>query len=239
VRICWVFWGCRRREILGRGSEMEQLGAVLLMVWLWSKKQVLPMRCGMTIKKEAWQGRTGLERVAVGGFAGLAEGGEGLEDFGDAGSGGGAEVAGDLGRVLRGAGAESFLDGSDLIGEGRGAGLLAARDFGFGGGCEADELGGDGDGVGGLVFGAEPADEALGFLGAAVGVEGDDAFEDLLVGEGVGPGVGVEDGAVEPVVDLAEDADEAGLVDGGHARRTHLRRVVFEDVFDIGQGEPS
>jgi hypothetical protein len=69
-------------------------------------------------------------------------------------------------------------------------------------------LGGDGDGVGGLVFRAKPADEALGFLGAAFGVEGYDAFEDLLVGEVVGPGVGVEDGAVGLIVDLAEAADE-------------------------------
>jgi hypothetical protein len=30
--------------------------------------------------------------------------------------------------------------------------------------------------VGGLVFGAQPADEAVAFFGGAIGVEGDEAF---------------------------------------------------------------
>ncbi len=63
---------------------------------------------------------------------------------------------------------------------------------------------GDSDGFGGLVLGAQPADEALGFFGAALGVEAYDALQDLLGGEVVGPAVCVEDGAVEVVVDFAQ-----------------------------------
>jgi len=72
--------------------------------------------------------------------------------------------------------------------------LLAASDGSFF--DEAGEGGGGGDVVGRLVLGAEPADEAGGFFGAAFGVEGDDAFEDLFGGEVMRPAVGVEDGAV-------------------------------------------
>lgn len=64
-----------------------------------------------------------------------------------------------------------------------------------------------------LVFGAEPADEAGGFFFGAFGVEGDEAFEDFGVGERGGPAVGGEDGGVEVVVELAEDGDEALVVD--------------------------
>ncbi|MGB3669530.1 MAG: hypothetical protein WA984_05435 [Phormidesmis sp.] len=42
-----------------------------------------------------------------------------------------------------------------------------------------------------LVFGAEPADEAVAFFFGAFGVEGDEVFEDLFVGDIVGPAVGV------------------------------------------------
>ena len=87
-------------------------------------------------------------------------------------------------------------------------------------------------GGGGLVVGAEPADEAALFLGGAFVVEGDEAGEEGLlegfgvrvggveaVGEGdggdeVGPAVGFEDGGVEVVVELLEEGDEALVVDG-------------------------
>ena len=42
-----------------------------------------------------------------------------------------------------------------------------------------------------LVLGAEPADEAVAFFFGAFGVEGNEVFEDLFVGDGVGPAVGV------------------------------------------------
>lgn len=48
----------------------------------------------------------------------------------------------------------------------------------------------------GLVFGAEPADEAVAFFFSAFGVEGDKVFEDLLVGDVVGPTVGIDDGGI-------------------------------------------
>ncbi len=75
-------------------------------------------------------------------------------------------------------------------------------------------------GVGGLERGAEPADEPGGFLGLPRGVEGDEATEHVLLGERggeVGPAVGGGHGAVEAVVVLAEDADEAALVDGSRS----------------------
>jgi len=79
----------------------------------------------------------------------------------------------------------------------------------------------------------------VGFFGGALGIQRDQAFEDLFVGEGGGPAVGGEDGGVEVVVNLFEDADEAGVVD-------FLVFVVegfagaefFEDVVHVGQREP-
>ena len=87
----------------------------------------------------------------------------------------------------------------------------------------------------GLVFGAEPADFALGFFGGALVVEVDEALEELffgfllvfgLFGPGGGgagaadeffgevvPAVGLEDGAVEVVVEFAQDGDQALFVD--------------------------
>lgn len=60
---------------------------------------------------------------------------------------------------------------------------------------------------------AEPAHEAAGFFGGAGRVEGDQALQDLLVGQRGRPAVGGEDRGGEVVVDLFEDADEAGFVD--------------------------
>lgn len=60
----------------------------------------------------------------------------------------------------------------------------------------------------GLELGAEPADEATGFFGGPLGVQGDQALQDFLIAEGARPAVGVEDGLVEVVVDLPEDADK-------------------------------
>ena len=57
---------------------------------------------------------------------------------------------------------------------------------------------------------------AGGFFAAAFGVEGDEAVEQGVGGgwREVWPAVGGEDGGVEFVVELAEDGDEAGFVDG-------------------------
>lgn len=50
----------------------------------------------------------------------------------------------------------------------------------------------------------------MGFFG---GAGGDEAFEDFFAGKGWGPVVGGEDGGVEVVVNLFQDADEACVVD--------------------------
>ena len=59
----------------------------------------------------------------------------------------------------------------------------------------------------------QPADQPAGFFGGPLGVEGDEPFQDLLVGQRGRPAVGGEDGGIEVVVDLLEDSDEAGFVD--------------------------
>lgn len=108
------------------------------------------------------------------------------------------------------------MDGSGLLGKGFGP-LLFFGSFGFlfggGGGCFV------GDGDGGLFgaarvleFGAEPADRAAAFFFGPLVVEGDEASEDFFVGEVDGPAVGIGHGGVEVVVNLAEDGDEALLV---------------------------
>ncbi len=52
---------------------------------------------------------------------------------------------------------------------------------------EGGLLGFSGEGFGGLpwilILGAEPADEAVAFFFGAFGVEGDEVFEDLFVGD--------------------------------------------------------
>ena len=104
-----------------------------------------------------------------------------------------------------------------MFGEGFGP-LLFFGSFGFlfggGGGCFV----GDGDGglfcAGGVLeIGAEVADDAAAFFFGPLVVEGDESFQDFFVGEVDGPAIGIGDGGVEVVVDLAEDGDEALLVD--------------------------
>jgi len=53
-----------------------------------------------------------------------------------------------------------------------------------------------------LEFRTQPADETPLLLLGALVVEGDQALEDLLVGQGLRPAVGLEDSGVEVVVDL-------------------------------------
>jgi len=64
-----------------------------------------------------------------------------------------------------------------------------------------------------LELGAEPADEAGAFLGGAGGVQFHETEEDVLGREIGGPAVGFGDGAVEVVVQAAENRDEAVIVD--------------------------
>lgn len=106
-------------------------------------------------------------------------------------------------------GGERLPDGARLFGERLGPRLFLARGGG-GGDCVELFAEGGGDSLGGfLEVRAEPAHRAGAFLGGALCVEADEAFEDFFVGERGGPAVGVEDGRVEFVVNLAEDGDEA------------------------------
>ena len=55
-----------------------------------------------------------------------------------------------------------------------------------------------------LKFGAEVFDDTAFFFFGALVVEGDEFFEELVVGEVQGPAVGFEDGGVGFVVELSE-----------------------------------
>ena len=99
-----------------------------------------------------------------------------------------------LGAPFAGGGAQQVADGGELFFRFGGPLLLNGGfddrfflgDDAFEGGLSFDNL------VGGLILGAEPADEAVAFFFGAFGVEGDEVFEDLFVGDGLGPAVGVE-----------------------------------------------
>jgi len=91
-------------------------------------------------------------------------------------------------------GTHEVADGGELLFEGCGEGLLldGGDDGFFGFGDAGEHLLSELHFVGGLVFGAEPADVAVAFFFGALGVEGDKVFEDLLVGDVMGPAVDVE-----------------------------------------------
>jgi hypothetical protein len=94
-----------------------------------------------------------------------------------------------------------------------------------------------------LILGAEVADDALGFLGGALGIEGDEACEDLLVGQisAISPAVGLGDGGIEVVVELAEDRDESLIVDhlflGCEGASSISLAQCLEHVVDPGESE--
>ena len=48
-----------------------------------------------------------------------------------------------------------------------------------------------------LIFGPQPADVAFGLLGGTGGIEGDNALQDLFIGERPGPAVGISHGRIE------------------------------------------
>ncbi|WP_121968273.1 hypothetical protein [Leptolyngbya sp. BC1307] len=103
-----------------------------------------------------------------------------------------------FGAPFAGGGAEEVADGGELFFRFGGPFLLF---YGFGDGFfwgenfEGGLLGlGFFEGLPRrLVLGAEPADEAVAFFSGSFGVEGNEVFEDLFIGEGWGPAVGVED----------------------------------------------
>ena len=103
-----------------------------------------------------------------------------------------------LGCPFAGGGAEQVADGDELFfGLGRPLLRFDGDNDDFLGGTHTFEDGLDGLCLlGGLVFGAQPADVAVAFFFGALGVEGNEAFEGLLVGDGVWPAVGIENGGV-------------------------------------------
>ena len=108
---------------------------------------------------------------------------------------------------LAAAGAQQVSDGGELFfGLGRPFLLFDGGDDGFFGreDFEGDLLGLDfvGSLPRRLIVGAEPADEAVAFFFGAFSVEGDEVFENLFVGDVMGPAVGVENGVIKVVMDF-------------------------------------
>jgi len=65
----------------------------------------------------------------------------------------------------------------------------------------------------GLVLRAQPVYHAARFHSGALGVQGDEAFQNFRIGQGGGPAVGGEDRGIEFVVQFFEDGDEALVMD--------------------------
>ena len=90
----------------------------------------------------------------------------------------------------------------------------------------------------GLIVRAQPVDDAAFFLGGALGVQGDEPFQNFRVGQGGGPAVGGEHGGVEVVVQLFQDGDEAGVVDDFFLVGEFFTGAdFFEDVVKAGERE--
>jgi len=175
----------------------------------------------------------------VAGLAGLAEGHQHAEHLVDLGGSGGAfDAAGKVARGRgRGAAGERGAERDELA-----CGVVArpldrVGRFGF-----LDAEGGLGGGatgfLGGLEVWAQPADKAVGFLGTALGVQGDDAGDDFGGGQIGGPAVGGGDGFVQAVVQVAQDGDLAGVVDVAFGvGQCDAGAKFFEGVVEDGQGE--
>lgn len=94
-------------------------------------------------------------------------------------------------------------------------------------------------GGGVLEFGAEPADQAALFFGRSFGVEGDQPFQNLFIGERDRPAVGVEHGGVEFVVKLFENRDQPLLVNRLlFVVERFAGAELFEHVVHAGHGQP-
>ncbi len=78
----------------------------------------------------------------------------------------------------------------------------------------------------------------MGFFGGALGIESDEASEDLLVTQICGPAVGCSHGCIDIIVELAEDGNESLIVDRlflGRKGTTFPER--FQNIVDPGKGE--
>ena len=92
--------------------------------------------------------------------------------------------------------------------------------------------------LGVLVGGTQVADLVLGFFLGPLFVEIDEALEDFFFGEVGRPGVGVGYGAVEVVVELLEDGDEALFVDDFvFGAEGFAAAEFFEDVVHARHGQ--
>jgi len=116
-------------------------------------------------------------------LAGLAEDGEGFEYLLNASAAGGFEAIGNLLWRLEGSGAERILDDTDLLGEGRWPRLLLSGGDGSFSGDQATQRLLHGGRIGCLELGTKPANDSIGFFGAALGVERDDVFKNLVGGK--------------------------------------------------------
>ncbi len=175
--------------------------------------------CGARQRRQRFSASSG--KPVLPQVAGLTECDEGAEHFGQAVAAGGAfEAAGDVAggdRALAQSGAEGDELGRFLfrpagcVGDG-GFGvhvhrLLPRRGAGF---------------LRRLEFGAEPADQAGGFLFDPFGVQAHDAGDYFGFGQVARPAVGVGDSGIQAVVQFPQDGDLTGVVDvlfgGGQGR---------------------
>jgi len=145
-------------------------------------------------------------------LARLTEGGEGLEDFLNAGSAGRLETRCNLLWRLEWRRTERIFDDTELFGERRWPGLLAPHGGRSFNGDEATERLLYGRSVGCLELRAKPADHAGCLFGPALGVEGHDVCENLLGAQASGPPVCGEDGLIQLVMNLINASNQAHLV---------------------------
>ena len=150
--------------------------------------------------------------VAIAVPLGLAECRQGFEDRRNVGNASADEIAGDgFGGDGGGSLHQVVAHGADALGEGGGHGRRAAR--AGSGSSSPGSTAEAGLGRGGVLeFGTEPADQAGALFGGTGGVEFDQAEKNVFGGKIRGPAVGFGDGAIEIVVEVAEDRDEAVVV---------------------------
>jgi hypothetical protein len=93
-------------------------------------------------------------------------------------------------------------------------------------------------GAGRLKLGPQPPNEPGALFSGASGVEFDQAEEDVLGGKIGRPAVSFGDGEVEVVVDLAEDRDEAAVVNDLTGGAEGLAGAEFlQDVVHLGKSQ--
>lgn len=167
----------------------------------------------------------------------LPQRGQAFQQGLDRGGASAGEVAGDLfGRGLphllqRGA------DGGDLVWQARGPGGFGGR-----GNAAHVEFGlfalGGRMACGVLVVGAQPADQPACFLGRPSAVQGDKVLQNLIIDQGDGPAIGIGHGGVDLVVQVAQDADQALIVNLAVLALDPLARAEFlQHVIHTSQGQ--